>query len=36
MTAVLKMYVQTTSPALGLDINNHFRFYGIPKINLIE
>ena len=36
MTAVLKMYVQATSPALGLDINNYFRFYGIPKTNLIE
>lgn len=36
MTTVLKMYVQTTSLALGLDINNYFRFYGIPKTNLIE
>ena len=36
MTTVLKMYVQTTSPALGLDINNYFWFYGIPKTNLVE
>lgn len=35
MTAVLKMYVQTTSPALGLDIN-YFWFYGTPKTNLVE
>lgn len=34
MTAVLKMYVQATSPALGLDINNYLGFMEYPRLTL--